>query len=264
MSKVKLNGNCNGFDGTDICYQSRCSNGRCVPLPQTQAPKPPLFSVAPAPLRTTTSRPSFFSFGLPASTLQTSTQKPKTTIPSVIVDILTAAPEGPPTPAPVVKPFSARFPASSNTVWTPITVLSLAGRSAQPYPAAKIVSNDADHSAQFFGRTADPDQVPYYSGSAFAQILNPFAVNEQVEASIEVYDTSDKKCVSLCINEKLIYSPCVPKIHLYTDSSKSDSVAYTPNIDLARFLNWNGNKRSPDKFLFLCKYTIISYSRIIF
>lgn len=29
LSKVKLNGNCKGFEGTDICYASTCTNGKC-------------------------------------------------------------------------------------------------------------------------------------------------------------------------------------------------------------------------------------------
>lgn len=278
LSKIKAGGNCNGFDGSDICYQSQCIGGRCQgvavikPLPTpasiipTIKPKPPIVTSPPAPVTSTVTsltappaRPPFFSFipstesVSPKTTTSSPTQK---TLPEVVVLIVTSTASvksSTEKPAKTINQLST----SSNTVWTPITVLSLTGRDAQPYPQAKIVSHDADHGFQFFGRTADPSQVPYYSGAAFAQILNPFSVKEQVESTVDVFDADDKKCVSLCINEKFIYVPCQPKVTLFIDSQKSDNVPYTPNFELAKFLNWNGNKRNPDKFLYLCEFSYL-------
>uniref|UniRef100_A0A1I8A771 ShTK domain protein n=1 Tax=Steinernema glaseri TaxID=37863 RepID=A0A1I8A771_9BILA len=73
VAKIKLGGNCNGFESLDACFQGRCIMGRCVPGP------------TPAPWRPTTASP------IPRATSPRSratTTSPRTTTP----DTTTSAP----------------------------------------------------------------------------------------------------------------------------------------------------------------------------
>jgi len=37
MSKIRPNGNCQGFDGKEICYKGNCVDGQCVSIPEEVA-----------------------------------------------------------------------------------------------------------------------------------------------------------------------------------------------------------------------------------
>lgn len=142
-----------------------------------------------------------------------------------------------------------------NTVWIPITVLSLNGRAGAGLPNAKIITTMESSTEQLSGSVSDPSDKPYYTGAAFAQVTNPFSpgLSGPVKAQIEVFDDSGRKCASMCQEQGATYNPCEVSFSLTATSQQADGIAFAQSLALAKQLNWQGGKHIPDRFLFMCK-----------
>jgi len=244
VSKVKPTGNCSGFESQDICYKSKCQNGRCQQsdIPSVEPTFPPITPTTQgvplvAPI-TVQHQVQPDGSGTQIATTITVTLPP--TVPQTIPPIQpTAAPNQP-----------------MRTVWIPVTVIKMIGQNAQQsYPDANIISTDNVHGMKFGGVVSDPSKVPFYTGASFAQVLNPFSVTDGVEATLEVFDENNQKCPGFCYNDQTsVYDSCEAKITLSSNVLNGGNVAYTPDFEQARVINWNGNKRKADKFMFLCEF----------
>lgn len=233
ISKVKVGGNCTGLESFDSCLNSVCTSGKCQPIATTTI----VITLPPTTTTTTTVPPVV------------ETQK------TAVIAQATQPPTKPPTTTEIFAPKTepSTVPPVVKTVWIPITVLSMVGQTAQPYPDANIITTDIGHGTKLSGVVADPSQSPYYTGAAYAQVLNPFSVTDSVEATLDVLDADYNKCSSMCLNSSGTYTPCEPKISLSSSAQSNTDVLFTPTFELAKQLGWDGNKRNPDKFLFICK-----------
>uniref|UniRef100_A0A915KF09 ShKT domain-containing protein n=1 Tax=Romanomermis culicivorax TaxID=13658 RepID=A0A915KF09_ROMCU len=169
LSKIKMNGNCQGFEGYDCCYDGRCINGRCYPNP---------------PTTTTTTEVA--------------------------------------TPPPKPPRFSFPGDSTSNTVWFPITILSLTfDGTIREYKEARVVTKDLE-------------------------------TGQQVRAAVEVTGRSTK-CSGYCLmHGHLLYVPCEPAIIKLGKNTEKRDVLFATSHQSITDMQWQGQKRVPDKFLFLC------------
>lgn len=138
-------------------------------------------------------------------------------------------------------------------MWLPITVLSLNGRMGTAFPKAKIVTTEPATGASWTGVVANPSQRPYYTGAAYAQVRSPNGQSSPVRALVNVYDENGRKCASMCREEGVAYNPCQPSLVLALDPQLSDGTPFSQNFSLAKYLNWQGKTRTPDRLLYLCK-----------
>lgn len=245
VAKVKINGNCTGFESQDVCYKSRCGRqGRCVQddaAASTVAPTFPPSTTAmttAAAARTTAAAAATTVAGRRGPAATTTARKTTTTTMTMPPTLVTV----PPTLS-VLK-----------TVWIPITVVNQIGTTTTAYPDAAIISTDTIHGVKFTGVVSDASKLPYYTGAAFAQVLNPFSVTDNVQTTIQVFDMDNRECTSMCLSPtSQLYEVCTANVSLSSNIlSTTSDVAYSPDFEQARILNWKGNRKMPDKFFFVC------------
>uniref|UniRef100_A0A915K057 ShKT domain-containing protein n=1 Tax=Romanomermis culicivorax TaxID=13658 RepID=A0A915K057_ROMCU len=265
LSKIRIGGNCSGYEGTDICYKSKCRDGRC----------------AEESFQKIDVNDGFWSHenefeGLDAKRWFETGEQMSTKVQTA--------------PTTTNHPFS-RF----ETVWMPVTMVARRSerQSTFRYGAAKILTqhySPINYSLE--GLKARLDEWPYTVGAGFAQILDPRVFGKS-EGEILVLDENENLCNPMCFNmmnvldifgfsdlhyefnylensttSTFLNVEIIQKsqgVHRKCDKAEFNikitdngfgDMPFATDITSAKFLNIRNNVQTPDKFIFICDLNV--------
>jgi len=150
-------------------------------------------------------------------------------------------------PVPTARPKAPEQ--HSTNVWIPITVVH-----SELSEATVSIRTVLRSGKKLAGVLGDPSVQPHFNGAAYAQVESPFGSSAPVQAEVQVVDkNTDATCDAYCLNDDLSYRRCKARVVLSKNPEDSDKLRYATDLPAARKLSWNGAKRIPDPFMFLCK-----------